>query len=152
MMRSYQHPCLRDDQRSELAVIILKRKLPGLVLVPENGMDARDRDILRDADIHILLPSNIDLTLVLESDELEDFPLLFVLLLHYLQYNVRLLWLRDVHCVKFLIVKVDAVFVMGLAHLADEGFPVYGDAEVVYDRFDLLGQPLLEAEQVDVAH
>ena len=151
-MRPDQHARLGDDQRPELAVVVLKSKLPALVFVPEDGMDAGDRYILRDADIHILLPPNVNLALVLEGDELEDFPLILVLLLHYLQHDVGLFGFWDVDCVKLLVVEVDAVLVVRLAHLADERFPVYGDTEVVYDRFDLLGQPLLEAEQVDVAH
>ena len=151
-MRPDQHARLGDDQRPELAVVVLKSKLPALVFVPEDGMDAGDRYILRDADIHILLPPNVNLALVLEGDELEDFPLILVLLLHYLQHNVGLLGFWDVNGVKFLVIEVDAVLVVRLAHLADEGLPVYGDTEVVYNCFDLFGQPLLEAEQVDVAH
>jgi hypothetical protein len=50
-----------------------------------------------------------------------------------------------------LVVEVDAVFVVGFAHLADERFPVDCDAEVVDYCLDLLGEPLLETEEVDVA-
>lgn len=152
MVRPYQHSRLSDDQRAELAVVVLKGELPGLVLVLKDGVNAGDRNVLGDTDIHILLPADVDLALVLESNEFEDLALFFVLLLHYLKHNVRLFWFRDVDCVKLLVVQVDAVLVVGLAHLADERLPVYGDAEVVDDCFYLLGKPLFQAEEVDVAH
>ena len=41
---------------------------------------------------------------------------------------------------------------MSLAHLAQKGLPIYSDAEVIDHSLDLLRQPLLQAEQVDVSH
>ena len=51
-----------------------------------------------------------------------------------------------------MVVQVDPVFVMSLAHLAQKGLPIYSDAEVIDHSLDLLRQPLLQAEQVDVSH
>lgn len=152
MMWSDQHASLSDDQRPKFTMIILKCKFPGLVLVLENGMNPRDRYILRNTHIYILLPPYIDLTLILKSNKLKNLPFIFILLLHDLKHNIRLFWFRYVNCVKLLVVEVDTVLVMRFAHFANEGFPVYGDAEVVYYCFYLLGKPLFQAEEVDIAY
>lgn len=115
-------------------------------------MYPRDRYILGDAHIHVLLPADVDLLLVAKGDKLEDLPLLAASLPHHLEDDVGAFWFGDVDGVEFLVVQVDPVLVVGLAHLAEEGLPVDGHAEVVDHCLDLLGQPLLQAEQVDVLY
>lgn len=89
---------------------------------------------------------------MVEGDELEDPALLLLLFLHYLQHQVRLLRLRDIHSVELLVVQVDAVLIEGLAHFAAQWLPVYSHAEIIDDCFDLLRQPGFEAQQVDIPH
>ena len=87
-----------------------------------------------------------------EGDELENFPLLSASLSHHLQYYIRLLGFGYVDGVELLVIEVDAIFVVRFAHLAEEGSPIDGHAEIVDHCLDLLRQPLLEAEEVDVPH
>ena len=115
-------------------------------------MQARDGDIIRYFNIHVFLASDIDDWLVPESDELEDASLFLCPFLHDLDDQVGLLRFGDVDGVELFVVQVDAVLVEGLAHLATQRLPVDGHAEVVGNSLDLLGEPLLETEQVDVPH
>ena len=92
--------------------------------IAKNCMNARNRYVLRDTYVNIFLSTNANLLFVLEGNELEYFPLFFVLFSHYFQHDIRLFRLWNVYCIKFLIVKINAVFVVGFAHLADEWLPV----------------------------
>lgn len=152
MVRSNFEPILGQNQRAELTLVVLQYKLAGIFLIPESGMNARNRNILRNAHIHILLAPNVDLHLVPEGDELEYLAILLVLLLHDFEHEVGLLRLGDVDGVELLVVQVDAVLEVRLAHLAVQRLPVYRHAEVRNAGLDLLRQPHLQAQQVDVPH
>lgn len=52
----------------------------------------------------------------------------FCAFLHYFQHDVRASGLGYLDCVVFLIVEVDAIFIVCFAHLAGQGSPFDSDA------------------------
>lgn len=72
-----------------------------------------------------------------ESDKFENFSLASVLFFHDFKHYIRFFRFGDINSVKFLIIKINSVFVMSFAHLAIERFPVNSDTEIIDDSFDL---------------
>ena len=113
-------------------------------------MDPWDGDIIRYFNIDIFFSTDVDSIFLFECYEFEYFAVFFCFFLHYLQDDIRLLGFWDVYCVEFLVVQVDTVLVVGFAHLAEEGFPVYCYTEIIDCWFYLFWEPSFEAEEVDV--
>lgn len=56
----------------------------------------------------------------------------------------------DLNSVELLVVKVDPILIVCLAHFAGKGSPLDRDAVFVLGNIELLAQPSPEAEKVDV--
>jgi len=100
-------------------------------------MNAGDGYIIRNFDINILLPANINPILMPKSDKLEDLAILLSFFLHNLQNNIRLLRFRNIDCIKFLVIKIYPVLIMSLAHLAKQRFPVNRNTKIINGCFYL---------------
>lgn len=118
VVRSEVESIFGEHECSEFALVIFEYELPGFFAVLEGGVDSGDGDIFGDPYVDVLLASDVDPILLLEGDELKYFALLLALFLHDLQHDVRLLRLWDVYGIELLVVQVNSVLVVGLAHLA----------------------------------
>jgi hypothetical protein len=76
--------------------------------------------------------------LIPKGDELEYLPFFLILFLHNLQDYIRLLWLGYIDSIEFLVIKIDAIFVVRFAHFTEEWLPVDSDTKVVDNCLDLL--------------
>jgi hypothetical protein len=120
-------------------VIVLKHELPIFRAVSQDCVHSGDGDIFGDAHIHVLLAADVNLLFIAESNELEDLALLSSSFSHYFQHNVRLFRFRNVDRVELLVIQVNAVLVVCLAHLAKKRLPVNSNAKVVHHCLNLLG-------------
>ena len=77
-----------------------------------------DRYIIGYPHINIFFAPYIDLIFLFEGNKFKYFDIIFVFFLHNLKNYVRFLWFRNVDRIKFLIIEINAVFVVRFAHFA----------------------------------
>lgn len=71
-------------------------------------------------------------------------------LLYDFQHDVGLFRLGDFHSVEFLVVQIDPILVVRLAHFAGKGSPFNSNAELVVGELELLSEPSPQAVEVNV--
>jgi hypothetical protein len=102
-------------------------------------MYSGDRYIFRYTNIDLFLASDVDPFFVLKGNEFKYFSLTVGFFLYDFQHDIGFFRFGDIHGVKLLIVQVNSIFVLGLAHFATEGLPIYRHAQISNHSFDLFG-------------